>query len=118
MPSLQLSDGGGQNRSSKKVKAARPLKPSIEPLPSAAASSNGNGSAAPVRDGESAFCRALASGDPSMRLRALDALVAAGKDFEFLMVPGGGHGIGETPYPARRRMDFFVRHLWRAEPRR
>jgi hypothetical protein len=76
MPSLQLSDGGGQNRSSKKVKAARPLKPSIEPLPSAAASSNGNGSAAPVRDGESAFCRALASGDPSTRLRALDALVA------------------------------------------
>jgi hypothetical protein len=34
------------------------------------------------------------------------------------MVPGGGHGVGETPYPARRRMDFFVRHLWRAEPRR
>ena len=54
-------------------KAARPLKPSIEPLPSAANGSNGN---APTRDGESAFCRALASGDPSTRLRALDALVA------------------------------------------
>ena len=77
MPSLHLSDGGGQNRSSKKAKAARPLKPSIEPLPSA--TSNGNGSsatAAPARDGESAFCRALASGDPSTRLQALDALVA------------------------------------------
>ena len=56
--------------------------------------------------------------DPASTLQVVDALVAAGKDFEFLMVPGGGHGVGETPYPARRRMDFFVRHLWRAEPRR
>ena len=73
MPSLHLSDGGGQNR---KIKAARPLKPSLEPLPSTAASNGGNGKDAPSRDGESAFCRALASGDPSTRLRALDALVA------------------------------------------
>lgn len=76
MPSLHLnSDGGGQNR---KHKAARPLKPSLEPLPSPAATSNVNGmkNAPPSRDGESAFCRALASGDPSTRLWALDALVA------------------------------------------
>ena len=75
MPSLHLSDGGGQNRS-KKIKAARPLKPSLEPLPSTAAAAASNGKNAPSRDGESAFCRALASGDPSTRLRALDALVA------------------------------------------
>ena len=73
MPSLHLSDGsGGQQQ--RRPKPSRPLKPSIEPLPS----SNGNSApaAAQARDGESSFCRALASGDPSTRLRALDALVA------------------------------------------
>jgi dipeptidyl aminopeptidase/acylaminoacyl peptidase len=56
--------------------------------------------------------------DPASTLQVVNALVAAGKDFEFLLVPGGEHGVGEQPYPARRRMDFFVRHLWGAEPRR
>ena len=28
-----------------------------------------------------------------------------------------GHGIGESRYAARKRMDFFVRHLHGAEPR-
>ena len=34
-----------------------------------------------------------------------------------LMVPGAGHGVGESRYAARRRMDFFVRHLLGVEPR-
>jgi dipeptidyl-peptidase-4 len=56
--------------------------------------------------------------DPASTLQVVNALVKAGKDFEFLIVPGAEHGVGEEPYPARRRMDFFVRHLWGAEPRR
>ena len=36
---------------------------------------------------------------------------------EFIMFPGAGHGIGESKYAARRRMDFFVRHLLGVEPR-
>ena len=47
----------------------------------------------------------------------VSALIKADKDFDFLMVPGAGHGVGETPYANRRRQDFFVRHLLDVEPR-
>ncbi len=47
--------------------------------------------------------------DPASTLQVVSALVAADKDFEFLLVPGAGHGIGESPYLVRRRQDFFVR---------
>ena len=56
--------------------------------------------------------------DPSSTMQVVDALIKADKDFDFLIVPGGGHGVGETPYASRRRMDFFVRHLLGVEPRR
>jgi dipeptidyl aminopeptidase/acylaminoacyl peptidase len=56
--------------------------------------------------------------DPASTMQVVDALIKADKDFEFLVVPGAGHGIGESPYAARRRMDFFVRHLHGVEPRR
>ena len=55
--------------------------------------------------------------DPSSTYQVVDALIKADKDFEFLMVPGAGHGVGESKYAARRRMDFFVRHLLGVEPR-
>jgi len=55
--------------------------------------------------------------DPASTMQVVDALIKADKDFDFLMVPGGGHGVGETPYASRRRMDFFVRHLLGVEPR-
>ncbi|MEO8353827.1 MAG: prolyl oligopeptidase family serine peptidase [Chthoniobacteraceae bacterium] len=55
--------------------------------------------------------------DPSSTMQVVDALVRADKDFDLLIVPGAGHGVGERPYPARRRMDFFVRHLLGVEPR-
>lgn len=55
--------------------------------------------------------------DPSSTLQVANALVKADKDFELLIIPGAGHGAGETPYAARRRMDFFVRHLLAVEPR-
>jgi dipeptidyl-peptidase-4 len=55
--------------------------------------------------------------DPSSTMQVVDALIKADKDFELLIVPGRGHGVGETPYANRRRMDFFVRHLLGVEPR-
>jgi dipeptidyl-peptidase 4 len=55
--------------------------------------------------------------DPASTLQVVDALIRADKDFDFVLVPGAGHGIGESPYLVRRRMDFFVRHLWGVEPR-
>ena len=55
--------------------------------------------------------------DPSSTYQVVNALIRADKDFEFLMVPGAGHGVGESRYAARRRMDFFVRHLHGVEAR-
>ncbi len=55
--------------------------------------------------------------DPASTLQVVDALIAADKDFEFVWVPGAGHGVGESPYLFRRRQDFFVRALYGLEPR-
>ena len=49
--------------------------------------------------------------DPASTLQVVSALIKADKDFDFLFVPGGGHGIAESPYGRRRRVDFFVEHL-------
>jgi dipeptidyl aminopeptidase/acylaminoacyl peptidase len=48
-------------------------------------------------------------------MRYVDALVRAGKDFDLLIVPNGGHGAGGEYYQRRMR-DFFVRHLQGIEP--
>jgi dipeptidyl aminopeptidase/acylaminoacyl peptidase len=55
--------------------------------------------------------------DPASTMQVVNALVKADRDFEMLVMPGSGHGIG-GPYGVRRRRDFFVRKLWNAEPRR
>ncbi len=55
--------------------------------------------------------------DPASTMQVVDALIKADKDFEMLVVPGGGHGIAESAYGTRRRRDFFVRHLLGVEPR-
>jgi len=55
--------------------------------------------------------------DPASTMQVIDALIKADKDFDMLIVPGSGHGVGEIPYASRRRMDFFVRHLLGVEPR-
>ena len=52
---------------------------------------------------------------PESTFRFADALIKANKDFEYLVVPGGGHGSGGT-YGQRRLQDFFVRHLLGKEP--
>jgi dipeptidyl aminopeptidase/acylaminoacyl peptidase len=49
--------------------------------------------------------------DPASTTRTVRALIEAGKDFDFLLMPGVGHGACEKPYAAKRRADFLVRHL-------
>jgi len=52
---------------------------------------------------------------PESTMRFVDALIKAGKDFDLLVVPGGGHGMGGA-YGQRRMEDFFVRTLLGVEP--
>jgi len=52
---------------------------------------------------------------PESTMRFVDALIEAEKDFDLLVVPGGGHGMGGA-YGQRRMQDFFVRHLLDKEP--
>ena len=56
--------------------------------------------------------------DPASTLQVVDALIQAKKDFVFMLVPNGEHGVGESNYLFRRRQDFFVRSLLGVEPRR
>ncbi|MEO7683516.1 MAG: prolyl oligopeptidase family serine peptidase, partial [Gemmatimonadaceae bacterium] len=47
----------------------------------------------------------------------VDALIKANKDFDLLMIPNARHGYGSASnYMTRRRWDYFVRHLLKAEP--
>ena len=55
--------------------------------------------------------------DPASTMQVVNALIAANKDFDLIIAPGRGHGVGEAPYFARRRQDFFVRKLLGVEPR-
>jgi dienelactone hydrolase len=52
---------------------------------------------------------------PESTYRFVDALIKAGKDFDFIMVPGAGHGTGGA-YGVRRRDDYFVRNLLNVAP--
>lgn len=47
---------------------------------------------------------------PESTLRFADALIKADKDFDLIVVPGAGHGMGGR-YGTRRMNDFFVEHL-------
>lgn len=53
---------------------------------------------------------------PAATLRLVDALIAANKDFEFLIVPNADHFLDDSPYFQRRRWDFFLRALGDGEP--
>jgi dipeptidyl aminopeptidase/acylaminoacyl peptidase len=55
--------------------------------------------------------------DPASTMQVADALIKANKDFDLIVIPGGGHGAGGGPYGTRRMRDFFVRHLLGVEPR-
>lgn len=52
--------------------------------------------------------------DPSSTYQVVDALHRAGKEFDFLMIPGGEHARG--PIHERKRFDFFVRHFLGVDP--
>jgi dipeptidyl aminopeptidase/acylaminoacyl peptidase len=49
--------------------------------------------------------------DPASTTQVVHALQKAGKSFEFMPIAGAGHGAAETPYGAKLRADFLVRHL-------
>ena len=49
--------------------------------------------------------------DPSSTLQVANALIKVDKDFELVVVPGAGHGVGERPYLKRKRVEFFQRAL-------
>ncbi len=49
--------------------------------------------------------------DPASTMQVVNALVKADKDFELIVIPGGGHGSGSGRYGTRRQRDFFIRHL-------
>ncbi len=48
--------------------------------------------------------------DPASTTQLVNALIKAGKDFDYLLVPGMQHSSGGS-YGERRRMDFFVENL-------
>ena len=53
--------------------------------------------------------------DPSSSYQVVNALIQAGKYFDLLVVPNGGHGAGGQ-YAARKRNDFFVQWLLGVQP--
>ena len=44
---------------------------------------------------------------PRQHDAGVDALIKADKDFDLIVIPGGGHGAAETPYGRRRRAGFL-----------
>jgi dipeptidyl aminopeptidase/acylaminoacyl peptidase len=52
---------------------------------------------------------------PESTYRVADVLIKAGKNFDFLSVPGMGHSDG-GPYGRMKKRDFFVKHLLGVEP--
>jgi dipeptidyl aminopeptidase/acylaminoacyl peptidase len=55
---------------------------------------------------------------PASTLVLVDALIAANKDFDLLIVPNRPHRLDDVGYVIRRRWDYFVRHLLGTEPPR
>jgi dienelactone hydrolase len=54
---------------------------------------------------------------PGHTLALSAALIAAGKDFDQLIVPGATHGVlSESPYAVQRLWNYFARHLLGCEP--
>ncbi|MFC2161855.1 DPP IV N-terminal domain-containing protein, partial [Acidobacteriota bacterium] len=53
--------------------------------------------------------------DPASTMQVVDALIKADKTFDFLFIPGGGHGMGGA-YGQRKMIDFFVHNLQNLTP--
>lgn len=54
--------------------------------------------------------------DPATTTQVVAKLIAANKDFDFLLMPGVGHGACERPYASRRRANFLAEHLQAESP--
>ena len=54
--------------------------------------------------------------DPASTYQVANALVNADKSFEYLVMPGAGHGVFSTPYGRKRLEDFFVRTFLPNQP--
>jgi dipeptidyl-peptidase-4 len=53
---------------------------------------------------------------PNMTHLVIDALIAANKDFDLMVMPNRGHGYANESYKLRRTMDYFVLHLLGKNP--
>ncbi len=53
--------------------------------------------------------------DPSSSYQVVNALQKANKDFEFILIPGAHHTMGEA-YGEHKRYDFFVKNLLGVTP--
>ena len=53
--------------------------------------------------------------DPSSSYQVVNALIKANKEFEFVLIPGAHHTMGEN-YGEHKRADFFVKNLLGVEP--
>lgn len=53
--------------------------------------------------------------DPSSTFQMVNALNKAGKNYEFLFIPGGKHCCGSGKYGLARQSEFFKRHLQQEE---
>lgn len=49
--------------------------------------------------------------DPASSAQLARRLIEADKDFQYLVIPGAGHGACETPWGTRQRLQFFQRTL-------
>jgi dipeptidyl aminopeptidase/acylaminoacyl peptidase len=53
---------------------------------------------------------------PANTLALADALIAADRDVELVVLPGQNHNCATHPYYIRRTWEFFVRHLMESAP--
>lgn len=53
--------------------------------------------------------------DPSSSYQVVNALIKANKDFEFILLPGAHHTMGEN-FGEHKRYDFFVKNLLGIDP--
>jgi len=49
--------------------------------------------------------------DPASTMQVVNALIQAGKDFDFLVYPNSNHGVLAHPYAFKRLEEFFARNL-------
>jgi len=49
--------------------------------------------------------------DPASTMQVAQRLIEAGKDFELVVIPDGGHGTAESAYGNARRAQFLLEHL-------